>query len=190
MIPASASSKDAPGYGARPICWKCSGKGAIFKNVKKIKKQQRQRQHQRQQQQQKKKKEEEEENDDDGLSWALRARNIKSRRFGLVCYELWEYYGAGAMDAAERDDVALLDPSLFGGLGGDSSSDDDDDDDESSDGGETAATDEPTPEPVLQQAPVEWAEGRKVVTRVTAVLRIAPPGAAEDYGGVEWVHRH
>jgi predicted NAD-dependent protein-ADP-ribosyltransferase YbiA (DUF1768 family) len=141
-------------------------------------------------QQQKKEEEGEEEDGSSGLSWALRARNIKSRRFGLVCYELWEYYGARAMDAAERDDVALLDPSLFGGLGGDSSSDDDDDDvDVSSDGGETAAA-EPAPEPVLQQAPVEWAEGRKVVTRVTAVLRIAPPGPAEDYGGVEWVHRH
>jgi tRNA1Val (adenine37-N6)-methyltransferase len=81
MIPASASSKDAPGYGARPICWKCSGKGAIFKNVKKIKKQQRQRQHQRQQQQQKKKKEEEKEQrprDGDGGTSAAQASSTSS----------------------------------------------------------------------------------------------------------------
>eukprot|EP01043_Picozoa_sp_COSAG02_P047748 COSAG02_NODE_4609_length_5170_cov_2.895484_2_plen_450_part_00 len=115
-------------------------------------------------------------------AWALRAREISSHRFGLVCYELWEYCGEGAVDAAERDDVALLDPSLFGG---DSSSGDDDG------AAEDAATNStPVPELQQKQQAVDWADGTKVKTRVTAVLRIAPPGPAEDFGGVEWVHRH
>ena len=115
-------------------------------------------------------------------TWALRARDISSRRFGLVCYELWEYIGEGAMDAAERDDVALLDPSIFGGAS-DPSSDDD------NAGGAGLVNVTPSPEP-QQQQPVDWPEGAKLVTRVTAVLRVAAPGPAEDFGGVEWVHRH
>ena len=43
------------------------------------------------------------------------------------------------------------------------------------------------PEPATA---VDWPGGERLVTRVTAALRIAPPGPAEDYGGVEWVHRH
>lgn len=118
--------------------------------------------------------------------WALRAREISARRFGLVCYELWEYCGEGAMEAAERDDVALLDPSLFGGMSDDSSSDDDDPADVDSRKNASA----PEPQQQEERQPVDWVGGTKIVTRVTAVLRVAAPGPAEDFGGVEWVHRH
>ena len=120
----------------------------------------------------------------DPNAWALRAREISSRRFGLVCYDLWEYCGEGAMDAAERDDVALLDPSLFGGASDSSSSDDDC---PAQDASTNSAS---VPEPQQEQRPVDWPDGTKVITRVTAVLRIAPPGPADDFGGLEWVHRH
>jgi predicted NAD-dependent protein-ADP-ribosyltransferase YbiA (DUF1768 family) len=117
-------------------------------------------------------------------AWALRAREISSRRFGLVCYERWEYCGEGAMDAAERDDVALLDPSLFGGASDSSSSDDDCTEQD------VTTNSASVPEPQQEQRPVDWPDGTKVITRVTAVLRIAPPGPADDFGGLEWVHRH
>lgn len=106
----------------------------------------------------------------DADKWAVRAREITTRRFGLVCYELWEYIGTGAMDAAERDDVALLDPTLFaGGFGSYADSSDEE------------AVPEPAVEAIKQVA-VEWSDGVKRVSRVTAVLRVAAPGAAEDYG--------
>ena len=75
-----------------------------------------------------------------------------------------------------------VDPSLVAGVGDSSSSDDGSDPTEGARG--------PAAEPQRQQQPVEWREGSKVVTRVTAVLRVAAPGPAEDFGGVEWCHRH
>lgn len=127
--------------------------------------------------------------------WALRARDICSRRFGLVCYSLWEYEGEGAAEAAERDDVALLDPSLFGGASDRSTSDEDDAADST---GITAFASQPqqqkrqqdsADQPAAMRA-TSWPQGTKKVTRITAVLRVAAPGPAEDFGGVEWVHRH